>query len=311
MIELKFLLEINKIMNLRALKLILILSLLLLPKLALSNDSQSLRIVSLAPNWSHTVAEIGAIDDLVGVTRYARFPAEVPNRVKQNRIAVVGGFTDINIENVTRLKPDLVLTATSLQLGLKAELEQQGITVIHMQESSLEEVYSKIELLGAEIGHQQQAEHLVASIRSELTQIAKQYRRTNSPKVYYEINYFYKCVPGKHSYMTELMELVGATPIFAEREGIAPMVTWSEVVKANPDVILLPMWPDATGPIFEGPEAGSGTTTIAEVKGREDAKKVNAVNNDAVRFIDSAVTKQAGPSIPQAARLLAEAIYMQ
>lgn len=293
----------------RVLKIIFLLSLLLGPQVAFSQDGQSLRIVSLAPNWSHTVAEIGAIDDLVGVTRYARFPAEVPNRVKQKRLAVVGGFTDITVDNVIKLKPDLVLTATSLQLGLKAKLEALGYSVIHMEESSLDEVYSKINLLGETIGHQAQADKLVTSIRSELTEIGKQYQAHPSPKVYYEINYFYKCVPGKHSYMTELMELVGATPIFAERDGIAPMVTWTEVVSANPDVILLPMWPDATGPVFEGPQAGSGTTTISEVNSREDANKVNAVNHDAVRFIDSAVTKQAGPSIPQAARLLAEAIY--
>lgn len=303
--------EIDDFMNLRVLKIILLLCLVMLPKFALSEEEQSFRIVSLAPNWSHTVAEIGAIDDLVGVTRYARFPAEVPNRVKQKRIAVVGGFTDITIDNVTRLNPDLVLTATSLQLGLKTKLESLGYSVIHMEESSLAEVYHKIDLLGDAIGHQVQAEALVSSIKTELTEIAAQYQTLPSPKVYYEINYFYKCVPGKHSYMTELMELVGATPIFAERDGIAPMVTWTEVVKANPDVILLPMWPDATGPVFQGPDAGSGTTTISEVNGRKDANKVNAVNNDAVRFIDSAVTKQAGPSIPQAARLLAEAIYMQ
>ncbi|GIU16947.1 MULTISPECIES: ABC transporter substrate-binding protein [unclassified Shewanella] len=290
-------------------KILLLVSLLIAPQFSFSAFAQSLRIVSLAPNWSHTVAEIGAIDDLVGVTSYARFPAEVPNRVKQNRIAVVGGFTDITVENVTRLKPDLVLTATSLQLGLKAKLESLGYSVIHMEESSLEEVYHKIALLGDAIGHETQADTLVSSIKTELTEIAAQFQSQPSPKVYYEINYFYKCVPGKHSYMTELIELVGAEPIFAERDGIAPMVTWPEVVKANPDVILLPMWPDATGPVFQGPEAGSGTTTIAEIKGREDADKVNAVNNDTVRFIDSAVTKQAGPSIPQAARLLAEAIY--
>ncbi|WP_299805292.1 ABC transporter substrate-binding protein [uncultured Shewanella sp.] len=293
----------------RLLKILLLASLLLGPQFAFSADKQSLRIVSLAPNWSHTVAEIGAIDDLVGVTSYARFPAEVPLRVKQKRIAVVGGFTDITVDNVTRLNPDLVLTATSLQLGLKAKFEALGYSVIHMEESSLEEVYHKIDLLGDAIGHQAQADELVTSIRSELNEIAVHYRAQPSPKVYYEINYFYKCVPGKHSYMTELLKLVGATPIFAEREGIAPMVSWTEVVKANPDVILLPMWPDATGPIFQGPEAGSGTTTINEVKSREGAAKVNAVTNDAVRFIDSAVTKQAGPSIPQAAKLLAEAIY--
>lgn len=255
------------------------------------------------------MAEIGAIDDLVGVTRYARFPAEVPLRVKQNRIHVVGGFTDITVDNVTRLKPDLVLTATSLQLELKAKLQALGISVIHMEESSLEEVYTKIELLGKAIGHQEQASLLIGGIKAELNEIASLYRQTSSPKVYYEINYFYKCAPGKHSYMTELIELVGATPIFGDRDGMTPMVTWPEVVAENPDVILLPMWPDATGPIFEGSQAGSGTTTINEVKARDGANKIKAINNEAVRFIDSAVTKQAGPSIPQAARLLAEAIY--
>lgn len=295
----------------RAIKIIICLLLLLGPHTAFSQEGQDLRIVSLAPNWSHTVAEIGAIDDLVGVTRYARFPAEVPLRVQQKRIDVVGGFTDITIDNITRLEPDLVLTATGLQLRLKAKLEELGITVIHMEESSLEEVYAKILLLGKTIDHQQQADDLVESIQDELREIAAQYREKQPPKVYYEINYLYKCVPGKHSYMTELIELVGAKPIFSERDGIAPMVTWPEVVTENPDVILLPMWPDATGPVFEGPQAGSGTTTIKEVRSRKGATRVNAVNKDAVRFIDSAVTKQAGPNIPQAARLLAEAIYAE
>ncbi|WOT06748.1 ABC transporter substrate-binding protein [Shewanella youngdeokensis] len=295
----------------RAFKKIIWLLLLITPFTAFSQEDGSLRIVSLAPNWSHTVAEIGAIDDLVGVTRYARFPAEVPLRVEQNRIAVVGGFTDIAIDNITQLNPDLVLTATGLQLQLKAKLEALGINVIHMEESSLAEVYQKIALLGKTIDHQQQADALVSSIKTELTEIATQYSSYPSPKVYYEINYFYKCVPGKHSYMTELIELVGARAILSERDGIAPMVTWPEVVAQNPDVILLPIWPNATGPIFEGPQAGSGTTTVAEVHARENANKVNAINNDSVRFIDSAVTKQAGPNIPQAARLLAEAIYGQ
>ncbi|MDO6777201.1 hypothetical protein BCU94_10085 [Shewanella sp. 10N.286.52.C2] len=293
----------------RAIKILFGLVLFLAIQPVFSQEEQSLRIVSLAPNWSHTVAEIGAIDNLVGVTRYARFPAEVPLRVEQSRIDIVGGFTDITIDNITRLNPDLVLTATGLQLTLKAQLKALGIPVIHMEESSLEEVYTKIILLGETINHQKQAITLVESIQGQLRKIASQYSNHPSPKVYYEINYLYKCVPGKHSYMTELIELVGAKAILSDRDGIAPMVTWPEVVQENPDVILLPMWPDATGPIFEGPQAGSGTTTISEVKSREEANRVNAVNKNAVRFIDSAVTKQAGPNIPQAARLLAEAIY--
>ncbi|MBR9727935.1 ABC transporter substrate-binding protein [Shewanella intestini] len=273
--------------------------------------AKALKVVSLAPSWSHTVADIGAIDTLVGVTRYARFPAAIPQRVKANQIAVVGGFTDINLETILAVSPDLVLTSTSLQLGLKAQLEQHGIKVIHMSGNSLDEVYHKIIQLGEAIAHQQQATALVHNIQSALAQIKQQYAHLPKPKVYYEINYFYKCVPGQDSYITELIELTGATAIFSNREGSAPAVSWDEVVQANPDIVLLPTWPNAKGPSFSGPQAGSGTTTIDEVKQRPNATLVDAVKQDKVMFIDSAITKQPGPSIPDAARILAKAIYGQ
>lgn len=267
------------------------------------------RIVSLAPNWSHTVSAIGAEDELVGVTRYARFPQSIPDKVAKGELAVVGGFTDIDPNVVAALKPDLALTASGLQLGLKAELEKRGIKVIHMEESSLAEVYAKIRALGEAIGHQPQAAALVDSIRAGLDKVASEYAGDAPLTVYYEINYLYKCVPGADSYISELIRLVGGEPVFAERAGMAPAVTWTEVVQSDPQVILLPTWPGATGPVFDGPQAGSGTTTVAEVQGRPGAERVMAVQQHQVKFIDSAVTKQAGPSIVKAARLLAEAIH--
>ncbi|QIZ76291.1 ABC transporter substrate-binding protein [Ferrimonas lipolytica] len=271
--------------------------------------AEAQRVVSLAPNWSHTVAEVGAIERLVGVTRYARFPAAIPAKVEAGELAVVGGFTDIDVDTVVGLKPDLVLTATGLQRQLAQQLREQGLTVIHMDESSLDEIYRKIAKLGEALALAENAEALNESIQSELALIAQQHTNTIRPKVYYELNYYYKCVPGSDSYITELMELIGAEPILADGKGIAPMVTWPQVVAANPDVILIPTWPDAQPPVFEGPNAGNGTTTIDEVASRDDANQVSAVQADAIRFIDSARTKQAGPSIPEAARLLAQAIY--
>lgn len=267
------------------------------------------RIVSLAPNWSHTVSAIGAEHELVGVTRYARFPQSIPDAIDRGELTVVGGFTDINIEKVIALKPSLVLTATGLQLRLKRQLEARGVNVIHMEESSLKEVYHKIDLLGGAINRQEEASALTHDIKAQLAEISQQYQDKPRVKVYYEINYYYKCVPGADSYITELIRAAGGKPILASRAGIAPMVTWEEVVTENPDVILLPTWPGAEGPIFEGSAAGSGTTTIGEVTSRSQAQKINAVINGQVKFIDSAVTKQAGPSIPYAARIFAEAIH--
>lgn len=272
--------------------------------------AQPARIVSLAPSWSHTTSAIGAEDLLVGVTRYARFPDSIPAAVERGELTVVGGFTDFDIDKIKSLNPSVVLTATGLQLGVKKQLEEQGLTVIHMQESSLTEVYQQIHALGNAVGKQQGATDLVAQIKTELQQVVDKYAHLPKVSVYYEINYQYKCVPGADNYLTEIMRMVGAEPILAERSGVAPQVFWNEVVTANPDVILLPTWPNAEKPVFEGAMAGNGTTYPNEVIRREGAAKVTAVQSGKVGYIDSAVTKQAGPNIANAARLIAEAVHL-
>lgn len=88
-------------------------------------------------------------------------------------------------------------------------------------------------------------------------------------------------------------------------------MTWEEAIEANPEVILIPWWASAQeeGPHYEPPLAGNGTTTPYRIAHREGADKVLAVQLGKVRYIDSAKTKQAGPHIPQAARLFAEALH--
>jgi len=180
-----------------------------------------------------------------------------------------------------------------------------------VDEKSLQESYDRILDLGKFIGHEAEAKQMVADIKKQLDEIAAQYANVPRVKVYYEINYYYKCVPGANSYITELMRIAGADPIFSDRPGIAPSVTWEEVVQKNPDVILIPWWASAgeEGPHYEGPQAGNGTTTPYRIVHRPGAGTINAVKNGKVRFIDSAKTKQAGPMIPVAARLFAVAIH--
>jgi iron complex transport system substrate-binding protein len=267
------------------------------------------RIVSLAPNWTNIVAELGALNDLVGVTRYCIFPDTVPKMVKNGDLTVIGGFMDVNLQKVDSLKPDIVLTCAGLQKKYHEHFKDKNITIVHMDESSLEEVYSKIKELGQVIGVSNRADSLVSFIQTGLEQVKQKYANLPRVKVYYEINYFYKCVPGNDSYITELIKMVGGDPIFSKRPGIAPAVTWEEVVQANPDVIMLPLWDHAGGPYFEGPERGNGTTTPYEIASRPNADKVNAIKNGRVWYIDSAKTKQAGPKIPVAADLIGKTIH--
>jgi iron complex transport system substrate-binding protein len=290
----------------------ILLALLIVVFLSTSQYSQEdIRIVSCTPNWTNAVATLGATDNLVGVTRYCIFPDSIPGLVKQGKIEMIGGFVDINKSRVMKLKPDVVLTSSGIQEKLRDYFVEQGIKVIHMNLGSLDEVYCDLIKLGEAINKKSNAVELVANIRDELKLVKCKYKDVPRVSVYYEINYYYKCVPGKDDYMTELIKMAGGDPIFSDRTGVAPSVTWEEVVEANPDVILLPLWANASGPYFEGKRVGYGTTTPNEVANREGADNVNAVKNGKVRYIDSAKTKQAGPHIPEAADLFGKAIHAE
>jgi ABC-type hemin transport system substrate-binding protein len=69
-------------------------------------ESAPRRIVSLAPSMTETIHALGALDALVGVTRFCDYPPEAKSR------AVVGGFTDVSVEKVLSLRPDLIVVAT-------------------------------------------------------------------------------------------------------------------------------------------------------------------------------------------------------
>jgi iron complex transport system substrate-binding protein len=272
---------------------------------------KKIRIVSLTPNWTNTVAALGATDELVGVTRYCIFPDSIPRMVKEKKLQIIGGFMDINMKKVRELKPDIILSCTGIQAKVRDAFRKEGYKVIHMDESSVSEVYSKILELGDAIGKKQNAEELVSSIKTNLQTVTDKYKDLPKVSVYYEINYYYKCVPGKDSYITDLIKMVGGEPIFSDRPGIAPSVKWEEVVKANPDVILIPIWANAGGPFFDEANGGNGTTTPYEIAHRQGADKMNAVKNGKVRYINSAKTKQAGPQIPTAADLFGKTIHAE
>ncbi|MDP4172936.1 MAG: helical backbone metal receptor [Bacteroidota bacterium] len=284
---------------------------LLLCAISLTYGQKQLKIVSLAPNWTNITAAIGATEDLVGVTRYCIFPDSIPRLVKENKLQIVSGFMDVNFKKVKELNPDIILTCTGVQAKIRDRFIKEGFKVIHMDETNLEEVYSKIIELGKAVGKEEQAQTLVGDIRKNLKNVAEKYKDAPRLSVYYEINYFYKCVPGKDSYITELIKMVGGDPIYCDRPGIAPQVKWDEVVKADPDVILIPIWEKPGGPYFEGDMAGSGTTTPYEIAHRQGAENIKAIKNGKVRYINSAKTKQAGPQIPTAADLFGKTIHAE
>lgn len=61
------------------------------------------RVVSLAPGITETLYELGLDKEIAGVTSYCNWPPRVRQKPR------IGGFTNLSIEKIVSLKPDLII----------------------------------------------------------------------------------------------------------------------------------------------------------------------------------------------------------
>jgi iron complex transport system substrate-binding protein len=119
------------------------------------------RIVSCAPSITETLFALELGEKVIGVTSYCSFPPQVSS------IEKVGGYTDINLEKVISLKPDVVI--------LQQEHERQRtffnnnkIKVITVNYKNITGICSSFVLIGRACGAIAQADSLVLRFKSKL-----------------------------------------------------------------------------------------------------------------------------------------------
>ena len=120
------------------------------------------RIVSLAPSNTEIVCALDACDELVGVTDYDDYPAQVADVTH----VVVGAVVDI--EKVVAAEPELILAGGN-EVTSSAVIDQLtllGYPVLSLYPRDLQAVYDDISLVGAAIDARPAAEELVASMRA-------------------------------------------------------------------------------------------------------------------------------------------------
>src|SRR5260370_14294271 len=81
---------------------------------------QAARVVSLIPAVTEMIFAMGAGSDVIGVSSFDRFPAEVSSRQK------VGGLLDPNTERILTLRPTLVVIYET-QIDLRDRLAAAGV----------------------------------------------------------------------------------------------------------------------------------------------------------------------------------------
>jgi len=243
------------------------------------------RIVSLAPANTEIVAELGALDRLVGVTTYCDYPAAVAD------IEKVGDFVGPNLEAIAALDPDVVLLTTGVQADVVTQLEALGASVVAIDPQSLDDVYEAIEMVGAVIGETDAAADTVASMELQIDDIGESVE--GAPVTcFLEIAQDPLFTAGSGTLLNDLIEHAGGENVVTEAGYVAYSV--EQLVQADPAVYL------ATKGSMSDP---------SDIAGRPGFDSLTAVANERVYLLDDNLVSRPGPRVAEGILQIARALH--
>lgn len=258
------------------------------------------RIVSLAPSCTEILFALGLGDKVVGVDTYSDYPPEVVERVKAGNLTTVGSFAEISVETVVGLKPDLILATGGVQRTVVENLEGLGQTVVVLYPKRFSGVLADISLVGKVTGQVDKAETLVADMEKRAQEIADKTKNAPRPRVYVECFFdggYWSF--GSDSYVDELISMAGGINIFAGFPGGHLSTSTEEVVKADPEIII----------ISKGAMAISCGLTPETIKTRPGWSQISAVRNNQIYEVEESIMVRGGPRLINALEQLAKVIH--
>jgi iron complex transport system substrate-binding protein len=245
------------------------------------------RIVSLAPSVTSILFALGAQRELVGVSKWCK------NVVSVGRLPQVGDCWKLDVAEVMRLRPTLLIGSVPFALAAVEKILAQPVAFLALNPRSLNDVYADIRTLACCVNRTRAGEKLVAKMQAAFHQVAREARKTRpsrKPRVYCEAwpNPRISSPP----WVAELVAIAGGRFVTAPGRRITDV----DVVHARPDIIIL-AWA-ATG------DRAHSARTLAN----PSFGKVPAVQNRRVVVIRDELLNTPGPPLIEGARALLRAI---
>ena len=191
------------------------------------------RIVSLAPHITELLFAAGAGPQIVGVVAYSDFPPEAKS------LPQVGGYTQINLEAVAALRPDLVVAWRSGNRDAHLDrLRALGVPVFINEPRSLDDVALSLEKLGRLAGTDAAAAEAAQAFRARHAGLAARYRDRPPVRTFYQVwNEPMVTINDEHL-IADVIRLCGGRNVFGELDTLAPTVGVEAVLAANPEAIV-------------------------------------------------------------------------
>jgi len=200
----------------------------------------------------------------------------------------------VNLEKVVSLKPDLIVTVKFSDGTIEA-LSQTTAAVLVVDPQGAADVARSATLIGQAIGAD--GAKLASDIQKQLDAVKAKTDTAPKFRVFHEVDAsdpakIYTVGPG--SFIDDLINLAGGTNVFATTKSAYPTVSGEEIVRADPEVIVL-------GDALYG-------TTIDSVASRPGWAALTAVKNKRV-YAGISLFSRPGPRLGEAAQEYAKLVH--
>ncbi|MFB6277703.1 MAG: cobalamin-binding protein [Halothece sp.] len=292
--------------------------------------SNSLRIVSLLPSATETVAALGLTDCLVGRSHECDYPPEIQslpvctearlnsqknsagiNEDVQALMQSALSIYEIKTDVLEQLQPTHIITqdqcdACAVSISQVQQATAQLISsqpeIISLRGNVLTEVWVDMKHVAERLGvDSQQALSDLQSRVDACTRITDEIAVNDRPRVA-TIEWIDPLMSGGN-WLPELIKIAGGTPVLDETGARSRYVDWQELHNANPDVIVI---------MPCGFDLDRTRQEAQMLTQRSDWSQLKAVQENRVYIVDgNAYFNRPGPRLVDSIEILAEILDPQ
>lgn len=266
--------------------------------LAQFNNQQPAKVVTVSVAITEILNELGVLP--VGVpTSSSKLPASV------DQVPRVGSSHQLNLEQIAKLQPDVVLGPSSIKDSLEKSLKPTNLKTAYVPVDSLEELKVTTVALGRLFKQEAKATSFLQNFAKEETAALETAKGKTAPKVLFLFGSAESLMfMNEDTFAGSLAKKLGASNVVSDvlkqKDTYIPL-NMESIVAANPDVILL---------VAHGDPAAAAKKFEEDVKKNGAWEKLNAFKNGKMKTLDYNLFGIASiTNAPAAYKELAKALY--
>lgn len=248
------------------------------------------KVISLAPNITEMIYELGKDKFLIANTLYCNYPPDAQNKTK------VGNLITIDFERILTLKPDLIfITVEGNVKESYNKLRNLGMKVFVSNPRNYEGIKKSFRDLGRIFNDSTGAEQKIRVWEDSYTRILKEREKYKPVSGMFMVSVNPIMLAGKNTFINELITSAGLKNIAEDSPLNYPMFSREEILKRNPEYILLTVEEESRMLVNVYPEW----------------KNLSAVKNNHVMVVDADLFMRPGPRFTEALQVLFKALHPQ